>query len=68
MALLLTAETRKAIAGTITYINVLSTCVTIVFSWVLGTARNTQLYAQMGIFKRWCPCLFLYSIFFSQKT
>ena len=33
--LLLTADTRKVIAGTVTYINVLSTCVNIVLSLVL---------------------------------
>ena len=55
MQLLLSAETRKEIAGSVTYINVLSTCATIVFSWVLRTTGDTQILTSMGIFWRRCP-------------
>ena len=48
MLLLLIAETRIEIAGTVTYINVLSTCVTIDLTCVLQTARDTQLYAYLS--------------------
>ena len=52
--LLLTAETRKEIAGTVTYLTVLSTSVTIVFSSVLRTTRDTQRFIEQRFIEITC--------------
>ena len=67
--LLITADTRKVIAGTVTYINVLSTCVNIVLAWVLRKP-DVHNFIHECVYFAMVPLLFFYSIiyFLSQKS